>query len=125
MNGKIEPSAWAKLPETAKDDIIRQAQWYLHVKREAGKDRIYDTILLTLQVDTDPKYQAIYRDYVNIRSEYPYAGSSAFVEVLRDMAQHRPEDTALNAQMKNIDAIYGAAMGIAESRLARGTALSQ
>lgn len=125
MNGKIAPSAWARLPESIRDDLIGQAQWFLHVRRDAWKDRIYDTILHTLGVDTNPAYQPMYRDYVHIHSEFPYAGSEEFACALRDVSRKRPDDKALAAIVQDIDTIHDTAMSIAEARLRRGQALSR
>lgn len=126
MSGRIEPSAWAKLPDGAQQDIVRQAQWNRHVRSEGSEDRLYDAILQHLGVDKDPAYNNLYKNYVRIHSEFPNAGSKAFVEEgLGTLSRAKPDDVGLSQLVKSIGIIRDTAMSVAEARASRGTSLAR
>lgn len=126
MSGIIEPSAWVKLPSDVKDDMIDKAKWTLHIRRDVGEDRFYDIILQHFNVNgKHPVHGKMYQDYVKIHSEFPYAGSTEFVEALSRLSLAKPQDTDLTALVKSIKDVHDAAMGIAASRNARGTSLAR
>lgn len=126
MNGKIEPSAWARLTSEDQNELVKQGQWCLHVRDvPSAQERLYNMVLLKLGVDTNPTYQAFYRSYLPVNNDPDHAGTMDFIEGLRRLAQAKPDTPGHAALVRDIDTLHDTAMSIAEARQSRGTALSR